>query len=1633
MHANRSTNASQGSATEPIIARPHFLRTLATLLEGDIEIVVVEGQEGIGKSTLLHQFHNEHRDRTVAVYLTVASRWAYDPQQIASDIHSQISDLLHDGGEPPVAEQVDQVALQKLYAALRRKARKDGMPFYFIVDGLEDIPSTDEGSRTLIIDLLPFGMEGFRFLLSGRTAEELPLRSATRNLVKGYPLSSFSSDEAARFLESFELTPAQREEIVRVTGAVPGKLASIRRLLLTGQTPEQLLAQLPEQLPDLFRLEWSTVDDADHEQVLLLAILAHEPRSYSRAELAEIAQLATSHVETKLEGLGFLSCDSEGYYRFVSEAHRRFASTRVQHLRLEVNELLIAFFTRDPESPQALAHLPTYFTSADRLIDLVQYLSPERFARLYRQTTSLSSVQSQADQGIKAAQQLGRDGDLVRFTFQKAAIVEIASSRTGVAEVRARTAVGDYDTALALAEAAQRRDVRFRLLAAIARARKEQELPPDQDLLDRIKVLYTTLEDDATGEQVLEAAGDLFHVSPELALEVVSKAPGNEGENALDWARTRLSIQAELTVGDPSAKKQARQLQDQIKNPALRRLSIHAIAVLGDLPAPDVISEAQRIESTGDRLYLLQHWMTANRRRQDADQVLEYGLTASIQATGYTANARVYRALAQCLPYLDSATRVLELVQLLDAQRGVLEKIGPTEDHIRLQLILARAMARHDRANAHERLLAVYNTVSKIGDLVVQTASFGRLVATLTLIDPSKTMDETLHELVEQELLVGVDTLLGGAAEHYEVCKGVIKALAIAQPNTALAVIAKINTEGRRDSAYRAFVEAAISAPATEIPIFEVGWALDQIVDPDIRDAALQSATLLGRPHSKADVSGLIPIIRRAQAIQKTEERARVCADLAAWLAPLGEKAEQTRRDLLRWVREAWNVVDDSWEKLDVGFDIVAVLANTDQDVAQEYITETNDLQTRLLLHDAESTTAALLGLLLAIRAFAGLLAHNLEQEDDVERLLRTIAEFDSVEDKAVLLSELAIRCHRVGREELCGKIVQERLIPLLYTIPQSNVADRTAVIVVSAPALYLGSRAAGMHLINSLPEIARDEALGNTGWTILNKLPPGESLIRRPHQGGELTFEDASTVVQIMEEMIVDWRMYSLLESLVEGALASKTAMKRPQVAELVRRLEDLVNAKVPTTRNIQHEGYRIAARAQINQLRPPGEVLLADTFAADARQIPNTADRAYVLGAVVAIGRFRSDSDRRALLTEARQTADAIPTMVDRLGRYEVIALLVFDKEPNVARDMFRTALEISFRGEGKSVEERRRSLINAAHRMDPEFAAGLASVSDDDPAKVSMENQLRVYRLSDAMATRKGTRSDTVEGSALEYSRAAWRKLGSLNARRISPVSPDRALPLLQYAAAQPVSASYPIFAWFIENAVQYNTQNPATTRRYVLPLFEACLRGAELAVLSGQRSVGSGLQRLPFVSTKDDHAESKLIGEGEREEGLAMIREWLATQGGRTIYVVDPYFLPKDVHLLTLVRDVSEDARVFVITDAKSKKGLTDPEQGYRAAWNRLRQDDPPDTTIIFITSRGANPEFPVHDRWWLSEDGGVELGTSYGGLGNRLSRLKRLEKDEADVILQRVEPYFRQSQREHKGERLVYSSFDLGPV
>ena len=529
------------------LVREFILSTLEDMFKTGVQVITVEGAEEVGKTTLLAQFSKRHVANAINVFIRPTSWFAYDPQLLLRDICNQINFVLR-GTEISDETQTDMSLYRQLTFSLQKFARQRDTEFFFVIDGLEEVPNESQ-ARTAIIDLLPLGMSHLKFLISGKAETVLPHLGAPIQH-KPFVLFGFALEETITYFSDLKLDKSFVTEIFQIFNrGIPGQMASIRRLLESGIPPLTVLSDLSQKAPSLFELEWKTVDASNEKLLNLLALIAHTSQKHAVPELAGIVGISTEQVRNHLAPLTFIllpKSDSEPV-KFVSERFREFVSNRLASRQSIVRELAIDYFLKRPESESALSMLPNYLEEANRLEDLLTYLSPEHLMQLLERTGSTMPVRQKADQGLNTALRLGRDGDLFRFGIQRSAVTEFDRCPTLRSEVQAWIALGEYQNALAIAQGAVLLPDRLRLLAAIARFQKEKGLTPEAEVVQELGILARQIDPVELGRRCVQLASDLMFCRPDLGIGLIErmKDVSDEGDEFhQDWAFAQLSVDA---------------------------------------------------------------------------------------------------------------------------------------------------------------------------------------------------------------------------------------------------------------------------------------------------------------------------------------------------------------------------------------------------------------------------------------------------------------------------------------------------------------------------------------------------------------------------------------------------------------------------------------------------------------------------------------------------------------------------------------------------------------------------------------------------------------------------------------------------------------------------------------------------------------------------------------------------------------------------------------------------------------------------------------------------------------------------------------------------------------------------------
>jgi hypothetical protein len=1120
---------------------------------------------------------------------------------------------------------------------------------------------------------------------------------------------------------------------------------------------------------------------------------------------------------------------------------------------------------------------------------------------------------------------------------------------------------------------------------------------------------------------------------PELAIKLLEGTnPSGPDDRAFDWALARLSIDAALSQKGVSSSPddKAEELRHRIKDPAALRFTTEVAALLGKYSAKEVIAEAEKLDKESDKIFLLRRWASSALNRQGAAPAVEYALKIAIRTTSYKPTATDFRELATPLPFIRDEAEMKRLAEMFKAQKGLVELSGPTLDYVGFQLLLCQAQARYDPAGATTELMEVYDYVCSITDIEVRAGALARLYSATKKIDPDLKLKDSqdIRETALSDLSETVGSLLSSTADHYTVTKHVLEALAESETEVALGIAATLNVEPRRDRAILEVVRGSLRQRVEDIPYEAIQKALSTIVDKDLKDQALLALferldVASGHEKIKTVDRQLLPFVSIVPEIRENHVRCLAACHVLNILGYLdGDRFDGLRVKTLSVLNASWTGLEDGWRKVDLGFEIVVHLAAHFRESALEYLLRSQSLREQLGLdYEVKSYVACLH---LAIRAFAGLFPNNLDSSEDYERLRQQIGRVPSTLIQAGLWSDLALRAFKYERESTGKKFVAECIHPLLGALKDQPSFEWAHGLITVAPALYLAHHATTLDLVRSLPGDFRDQAVHNIINFVMRKATPFDP-IDAFEAKCQVSFAEAVDVCDLLKEVESDSLLYHHLADLVESAIwrHNREPFNENQQLEIARRLTELIDVKLPNSRFITHEGYKVIAQGQVARLKRQTRGSAWQRIIEAGENVPNISDKSYVLACLAGIG------SSPQLFNEARAGANTIPSLLDRIDRYQSIARLAYTTDGQFAKQLLRDACALATQSGDPDVWHRRRQIVDLAYRLDPDLASSIAAGFDDDEARADARRQVELQTLRKELSDNPQLPIERLKADR-SLPRAAWMVLATLNANRLShrPVRETRNL--IQAASLLPLRDGYPVLGLVIENAIQRRAQS-GEAKRFLRKMFEATLLGCELTFLVAVRP--SKKRKTQSIFQQSASMGRKVIRAGQRSEAIEYLRRWLRDNATGYLKICEPYFSPRDLEILKLVLENAPGLAVQVLTSKKNqdREKVNQPWGGaYRRYWHEnFSEQEPPPTDVYLVgTSSG---DHPLHERWWLARGKGLRFGTSFNSLGiSKDSDITDLSGDEVKQREAEMDEFFYHRRREHLGKRLFIESFTL---
>jgi hypothetical protein len=487
---------------------------------------------------------------------------------------------------------------------LQKKARTTGSNYYFVIDGIQDIPQ-ERIQKIILNEILPLGFDGFKFLFTGDLKHYNNIIPRVGN--KSFPLSKFSFDETIKYINCIVNNEDDLKSIYDLSGGIPGHLSIIKRLLQTGKSPKDILNKKPLQIMDFISIEWDNISSSlDTEQKKYLACIAFGLSDFKTKTLSNILSIDENILVNFFSQIKILSISEESIISFISGSHKNLVAEKLHYLKDSTNDLIIGYLLKEKDKTINLNYLADYLNQSGKYKDYIDLIDNIHSMNLLKHNNSLAPLHKEAELGIIAAKELTNKDQLFKFSLQSSFIIEIEQTEIWKNEIEARMSLDDFNSAIMLAQNAVLKENKLYLLATIIKIKYEQTDSIDKDLLSQIRLLIKQIDPSVLGDKAIDIASELICVDPDLAINLIKISTNkNSQSDTLDLSFAKLSFAAQTNNKlSPKLSEIIEKTSSNIKDPKLQILYEITSSLLGNYPPQKIIDVTNKLEFDNKLFFL---------------------------------------------------------------------------------------------------------------------------------------------------------------------------------------------------------------------------------------------------------------------------------------------------------------------------------------------------------------------------------------------------------------------------------------------------------------------------------------------------------------------------------------------------------------------------------------------------------------------------------------------------------------------------------------------------------------------------------------------------------------------------------------------------------------------------------------------------------------------------------------------------------------------------------------------------------------------------------------------------------------------------------------------------------------------
>lgn len=1618
--------------------RENIISVITKYFANGKNVVCLDGEEGIGKSTILKQFVISHPENSFSTFINPVRGLASPEDFVLHDLFDQFFWFV-EKTEKPTNQNIDEERYVQMRYRVKREQKNFDNISYYIVDGLEFIDNQDTLKK--IIKLLPLGEPGIRVIFSiEQNKLEALIPNHSNISIVNLPIYPFTVDETAKVFR----TKMSDDELRRVwdtaNKGVPGKLKDIFRIIVDNNlTAEEAINNI-DQISVVHEIDWRKLQTINDDLLnKTAAFIALDDKVFTKETLSQFLDISEIELIQKIKKVSFLTVLQNGEIHFTSNSSRIFFSRKLSDYKNIVINENIKYLLRNQNTLEALIGLPKYYSTNSNYDGVLNILTKDYFPKLIKISQTLTSASSSLSLGFVAAKKSGADQKLLDFSLYSSLINNVEGLHIWKSEIEARIEMGDYENAVKLANSALLHEDRLKFLAKIARIKKKKQEAIEDSLQEQINHLYKQIDIKNLGDKAIAIAADLFYVNPSLALNLIDGTTHKANQNVNDWLLSKITLAAlesKQTVDSDKVSK-------LVTNQQAREFSSSLSRLFGSYSFDEILNEISKLSRPREKVLLLRFWIVNNQQNINLGKAICQALDTMINDNSMEfADASLLADLIAESHSLKLKDEKLEVVNRLHKFKDEAKKLSYTVDYFKFMAhaIRLRITIEHDMAMGW--FYELKNEIDKIQDRVIRAECLAILNNCLHEIrgQVDKRRHGFLFESLNSQLKNYVIDIYNCSAYHFDNLQDVVWYLAFYDFKFAVEVALKANTTDRRDSLLYRIFDSYVTSNLKAINIDALSLIYNSINDSLTQEACIR--VLLEDINSKKDlvmndkVVGFI--LNSLQQAKSLPLQGYLQCLLAVYLNRDKDKNKELIKSIYNNIGKNWDSLDSDVSKIEIGFLICSMLSDTDKEIATEYLKKADELKKNIWPDSINTISIYSHYTKLLIRSFSGLIKGRHFDEALFLKVSNVISAIPIPVLRINLWNYFATLADVKGDLNLRSRIFNEYIRPAFESL--TDKAQQDNVLILISYQFFVHNPIATKQKVEKLSNAQREDSLMNIILYILYQRIPDE-----PYDDDEngiirtfkktLNYDDLVGVCELMDKLEIDVHIYSCIEAISKAAIDLKTTV--PQRQGLLEKLTKITDEKLPNLKYIRHPGYKIISVAQLLKLEKDSKkhseqldilVNLID------KQVPNISDKAFIyttLADVVPALKGVKHTQGSFIL-KALEIIDQLDFSFESGYRTEFLLRKLHANKPIQWKERITKEFKKTINSyHNKEAMELQRRLIDHAYQHDSAFAKSLVNLLDDEEVRMEYRRKRHLRNYFDGLGVKKQIAEDKLSNdkvSSKMFANACYGSLGALNSSKIATKKYGQIREFLDFAFKLPTVDSYPIYSYYIQNIIKKQEDTAeanATFRQMVDSIYGVC---KFLEVIVQKYKSESELDSKIDLS----NASSKLFKAGEREKAFKYIRNWIEINFDSYLKICDPYFSTEDLDLLTMIIETTVNPVVSILTssDAEGNKN-GDLYQRYLDGWKLISDQEPPPTRISIVKYKRTGKS-PFHDRWLITGKAGLHIGASFNGIGIlKASQITELELAEKLIVEREVfDVLFDGRKSEFNGERIERFSFDL---